>query len=143
MAYVVLSEIQTQETDLTGDQVDVVAVRATSDVTLPSGAIVPRVIEVRVPLVAGWDQTAIGYLNTRVAEMDAVAPTLATPIAFSQQQEVGPLGDLVDVMQVSFETTPSQFVGAVTVPIAGGWPDVASQAIDQLATQMENVAAGG
>jgi hypothetical protein len=143
MAYTVLSEIQTQETDLAGDQVDVVAVRASSPVTLPTGAIVNRVFEVRVPLATGWDTAAIAYLNQRVAEMDQVAPTLATVVAQSQVQEVGVVGDLIDVMQVSFETSPELFVGAVRVPLASGWPDVASQAIDQLATQMQNVVAGG
>lgn len=143
MAYVVLSEVQTQETDLGGDQVDVMAVRANSPVTLPSGVVVTRVVEVRVPLAPGWDQTAIGYLDQRIAEMDAVKPATSIPVGFDQGQEVGPAGNLVDVMHVTFETVPEAFVGAVTVPIAGGWDAVAVQQIDALTVEMQNVVAGG
>lgn len=134
MAYTVLSEVQTQETDLGGNQVDVMAVRFKS----PEG----YVGEIRVPVAAGWDTTAIAYIDQRIAEMQAVAPSTSKLVDQVQVQEVSPLGDLVDVMQVGFETVPESFVGVVRVPIAGGWPGVASQAVDLLTTQMQNVAAG-
>jgi hypothetical protein len=135
MAYTVVSEVQTQETDLAGAQIDVMAVRFHD----PNG----WTGEIRVPLVAGWDQTAIAYIDQRVTEMGQVAPATSTIVDQAQVQEVGPVGNLLDVMQVTFETNPELFVGVVRVPIAVGWPGAASQGIDLLTTEMQAVAAAG
>lgn len=135
MTYTVLSEIQSQETTPAGDQVDVMAVRFQS----PEGF----VGEVRVPVSPTWSGDAIGYIQQRIAEMEQVAPQKATVLRQVQVQEVGPVGELVDVMQVSFAVTDNDFVSAVRVPIAEGWPSVANDAIDTMAQQMIDVVAGG
>lgn len=135
MAYTVLSEVQTQEEDLDGTMIDVMEIIFTS----PEG----WRGTVRVQLQDGWQDQAVGYIDQRVTEMQAVAPDAATVAQMYQTQEDSPSGMLVDVMNVTFTTNAEKFIGNVEVPIAEGWNDVATQQINDLTVQMQAVVLGG
>lgn len=61
-----------------------------------------------------------------------------TILSVAGTQELGPSGNLVDVMEVQFETIPQGGTGSLRVPKTAGWREaaeaaVASEAADMLA----------
>lgn len=54
-------------------------------------------------------------------------------------QEIGPTGNLVEIMQVTGITFPHQVSFTITVPKVAGWRDAAIAAARQEAIELESV----
>lgn len=57
----------------------------------------------------------------------------------AQTQELGPSGNLVDVVQVVAVSDPEEFEVTVRVPLRAGWPDEARALIDARLAEMRSL----
>lgn len=57
-----------------------------------------------------------------------------------QTQELGPSGNLVDMVQVTAVSVPEEYEISVRVPLQAGWPDVARAQIEQRLAEMRSLA---
>lgn len=58
----------------------------------------------------------------------------------AQTQELGPSGNLVDVVQVTAVSVPEEYEVQVRVPLRAGWPDAARTLIERRLGEMRSLA---
>jgi hypothetical protein len=63
-----------------------------------------------------------------------------TIIGQEQTHEIGADGKLLDVMEVTFQTEPEEFVGHVRVPLKSGWVTTARALIDARVAELRELA---
>lgn len=63
-----------------------------------------------------------------------------TVVSQGQTQELGPTGNLVDVVQVSAVSVPEEYEVTVRVPLRDGWPNAARALIEQRLAEMRSLA---
>ena len=61
-------------------------------------------------------------------------------VSQGQSQELGPAGNLVDIVQVTAVSEPEEYEVTVRVPLRPGWPDVARAEIEQRFAEMRSLA---
>jgi len=57
----------------------------------------------------------------------------------AQTQELGPSGNLIDVVQVTAVSVPEEFEVQVRIPLRTGWPDDARALIEQRLAEMRSL----
>lgn len=60
-------------------------------------------------------------------------------VAQGQTQELGPTGNLVDVVQVTAVSVPEEYEVTVRVPLTAGWPDRARADIEKRLAEMRSL----
>jgi hypothetical protein len=62
-----------------------------------------------------------------------------TIVSQAQSQELGPSGNLLDIVQVTAVSVPEEYEVTVRVPLRAGWPDVARAELEQRLAEMRSL----